>query len=107
MLRPLLLAAVTSLCACSTNVNLWPVSAPADALRPQRADLVEVYDASAPPERPFSRHVLLETKTSGVPSQDAAALRDQGGATGCDAILLREAPGQADCVLYNGKSAMP
>jgi hypothetical protein len=71
-------------------------------LRPQRADLVEVFSPSNAPDRPFTKYVMLETKSTGVAGQDAADLRQQGGATGCDAILLRAKPGQADCILYDG-----
>jgi hypothetical protein len=78
------------------------MSAPSDALRPQRADLVEVFSPANAPDRPFTKYVKLETKSSGVASKDAADLRQQGGDTGCDAILLRAKAGQADCILYNG-----
>jgi hypothetical protein len=102
MLRPLLVAAACLFCGCGTLVNLSPVSAPADALRPQRADLVEVFSHTNAPDRPYSKYVTLETKSSGAASQDAAHLRAKGGAAGCDAILLRATPGQADCILYSG-----
>ncbi len=103
MHRPLLLAAVCLLPGCSQIVNLSPVSAPADALRPQRADSVEVFNHTTPPDRPYSKYVLLQTAPLESATQTSAALRAKGGETGCDAIMLRDAAGQADCILYNGK----
>lgn len=103
MLRPLLVAAVCLLSGCAQIVNLSPVSGNPDALAPQRADLVEVFNRTTPPNRPYSKYVLLETTSSGVPSRDSTALRAKAGEVGCDAILLRETPGKADCILYNGK----
>ena len=82
MLRALLLAAACSLAGCSQIVNLSPVQSNPDMLSPQRADRVEVFNRTTPPDRPYSKYVLLETKATGIPSRDAAALRAKGGAAG-------------------------
>ena len=35
--------------------------------------------------------------------RDAQELRAKAGDAGCDAILMRDTPGKADCILYNGE----
>jgi hypothetical protein len=43
---------------------------------------------------------LVTAKDSTEPSEMAAELREKGGEMGCDAIVLRQEPGQADCIIY-------
>ncbi len=86
--------------ACSTNVNVTPVSVPPDAIQPRNAEDVEVFGGSEQPTRPNLKSVMLTVPVEGTPRDMTEGLREKAGEAGCDAIMLRVEPGTADCIYY-------
>ena len=102
MSRVFVFVMVCGAAACGPTVSVTPLNSSPRPLARRPAGSVEMFTAAAP-ARPYVEVAVLQA-SGGQTEEHYAALREEAGAIGCDALVVTGASTQATSVALPGNS---